>query len=82
MCCNLTDFTESQLRLIQYGISVQIAENNFHIHKLEEIYEYTELSHHQAYIERELKKADLDQCATKILEAVVQKRMEAIVTCN
>jgi hypothetical protein len=80
--CRLNDFTEAQLRLIQDGITQQISENNSQLYQLEEIYEYTELSKHPAYLERRKRKDDLYQVATQVLEALVKKRVDAIVTCN
>jgi len=80
--CNLTDFTESQLRLIQNGISEQIADNNIHIEQLENTFDYTLLSHNPDYMRRQKLNDDLWQCATKILEALVSKKMESIITCN
>jgi len=80
--CKLSDFNETQLRLMQDGICQQIADNNIHMKELEDIFLFTDLCKHQVYVEREKKKEDLYQCATKILEALVSKRVEAMVTSN
>lgn len=80
--CKLSDFTEQQLRLMQEGNCQLIAENNNHLRTLEELYEITELCKHPVYIERKEKKDDLYQIATQVLEALVKKRVDAIVTCN
>jgi len=78
----LNDFTASQLKLLQDGISQQIAENNIHIEILENMFEYTLLSQNTEYIMRIQLNDDLWQCATKLIEAILVKKMEAIVTCN
>jgi uncharacterized protein YydD (DUF2326 family) len=80
--CRLQDFSESQLRLIQDGITQQISENNNQLYTLEDIYEYSELSKNPSYLERRKKKDDLYQVATQVLEALVKKRVDAIVTYN
>ena len=80
--CHLSDFSETQLRLLQDGIVMQIAENNNQLYTLEDLFEYSELSKNIAYLERKKKEDDLYQIATQILEAIVKKKMEAIVSYN